>query len=377
MTRVFFARSHDADIPASDILGKPVHEHVLENLRACDAGGAANGVLVLGRETWLSANAVDALLSRAAGEDAAVSVTAVNVGAGAASPRGDVCAIYFPSGHSASPAPEDRAEVSATLAELAERAQPVRISAMELDWTDPPRHVRSIADRADVERAVMYARALALLRGGVRVRDPRSLLVRGALTCGADVEIDANVIIEGAVTLGEGVRIGSNVSLTDCSIGDRTLVRAYSLVEKAEIGADSAVGPYGRIRPGSIIGDSVRIGNFVEIKNSTIGAGGRISHLAFVGDSTLGRSVTIGAGTITCNHNWGRSAHTHIGDGAYIGSGCELVAPLTIGENATVGAGSTITSDVEPGKLAIARSKQVVVSGWERPSGGSSADGDR
>lgn len=374
MTRVLFARSHGANIPASDILDKPVHEHVLENIRACAAGGAAHGVLVLGRKTWLSANALDALISRTAGEDAAVSVTAVNARAGAAYAIGDLCAIYFPSGHSASPALEDRADVSATLAELAERAQPVLVSAMDLDWTDPPRHVLSVLDHSDIERAVLYGRARALLRGGVRVRDPRSLLIRGVLKCGPNVEIDANVIIEGTVTLGEGVRIGSNVSLTDCTIGDRTLVRAYSLVEKAEIGADSAVGPYGRIRPGSIIGDSVAIGNFVEIKNSTIGAGGRISHLAFVGDSTLGKSVTIGAGTITCNHNWGQSAHTHIGDGAYIGSGCQLVAPLTIGENATVGAGSTITSDVEPGKLTIARSKQVVVSQWKRPTGESGGD---
>lgn len=372
MTKVLFARAEGAGIPGSDILGKPVHEHVLENVRACAAGGGAHGVLVLGRETWLSAKAVDALISRAAREDAAVSVAAVNVGA--TSSIGSVCAIYFPPGHPASPALEDRTDDAATLAEWTEHARPVPVAAMELDWTDPPRYVLSVLDRSDIERAVMYARALALLGGGVRVRDPRSLLVRGALRCGPNVEIDANVIIEGSVTLGAGVRIGSNVSLTDCTIGDRTLVRAYSLVEKAEIGADSALGPYGRIRPGSIIGDSVMIGNFVEIKNSTIGAGGRINHLAFVGDSTLGKSVTIGAGTITCNHNWGQSAHTHIGDGAYIGSGCELVAPITIGENATVGAGSTITSDVEPGKLTIARSKQVVVPRWKRPTGGSGGD---
>lgn len=376
MMKVLFSRAQGASPTVLDILGGPLHQHVRDNVRAyASGGGAAEGVLVLGRETWLSTTAVDALLSRAAGSTAAVCVVAVNA-MGAGSP-GEACAIYYPSEHSASPALKDGDDVPTTLAELTERADPVRVSAMELDWADPPRYVRSIADRADVERAVIYGRALALLRGGVRVRDPRNLLVRGVLTCGANVEIDANVIIEGAVTLGEGVRIGSNVSLTDCTIGERTLVRAYSLVEKAEIGADSAVGPYGRIRPGSIIGDSVMIGNFVEIKNSTIGAGGRISHLAFVGDSTLGKSVTIGAGTITCNHNWGKSAHTHIGDGAYIGSGCELIAPLTIGENATVGAGSTITSDVEPGKLAIARSKQVVVARWKRPPEPPGGDGDR
>ena len=222
-------------------------------------------------------------------------------------------------------------------------------------------------DESVGEAEILYRRAVEALAAGVRIRDPRSIAIRGQLRCGKDVEIDLHVIIEGTVTLGDGVKVGANCILTSASVGPGTKINPYSMVEGAEIGSDGFVGPYARVRPGSVIGDSVSIGNFVEIKSSTIGSGSRINHLAFVGDATLGKNVTIGAGTITCNHDRRGVARTEIGEGAYIGSGCLLVAPISIGANATIGAGSTITEDAPEGKLTIARTRQATIENWTPP----------
>src|SRR3989338_3375165 len=182
---------------------------------------------------------------------------------------------------------------------------------------------------------------------GVYVHDVNNLYIRGDLQCGKGVEIDVNVIIEGNVKLGDGVKIGAHSILRNATIGDNTVVHPFSMVEDAMIGANTFVGPFGRVRPGSTIGDHVQIGNFVEIKNSDIGPRSRINHLAFLGDATLEENVTIGAGCITCNHNGSGAVNTQIKAGAYIGSGCLLVAPLSIGKDATIGAGSTITRSEE------------------------------
>jgi bifunctional UDP-N-acetylglucosamine pyrophosphorylase/glucosamine-1-phosphate N-acetyltransferase len=163
------------------------------------------------------------------------------------------------------------------------------------------------------------------------------------------------------------VKIGAHSILRNCRIGDKTSINPFSLVEQSHVGSNSFVGPYGRIRPGSVVGDNVQIGNYVEIKNSRVGDGSRINHHTFIGDATLDQNVTIGAGTITCNHDGFGAQQTIIERGAYIGSGCNLVAPLHIGENAIVGAGSTIASDVPAAKLTLARPRQTTIEDWQGP----------
>ena len=240
------------------------------------------------------------------------------------------------------------------------------IPGRALDPVRPPVRIKNLLDLAILERSILHERACAALLTGIRIRDPDRIEIRGELRCGSGVEIDVNVIIEGTVTLGEGVKIGANSILTNSTIGSNTRVHPFSIVEDAVIGSNTIIGPYGRVRPGSIIGDSAQIGNFVEIKNSEVGSGSRINHLAFIGDAKLERNVTIGAGSITCNHNGVGVSRTEIKAGAYVGSGCKLVAPLSIGENATIGAGSTITRDAPAGKLTLARSRQVTVENWTR-----------
>lgn len=235
---------------------------------------------------------------------------------------------------------------------------------------DPSEGVRvtTLVELARLERRILHQRALVALGAGVRLRDPDTTAIRGTLECGQNVEIDQNVIVEGRVRLGEGVRVGANAILINSTIGAHTRIEAYSLVENSVVGDHCLVGPYARLRPGTSIGDHSQIGNFVEIKNSVIGCRARINHHSFVGDAELADDVTLGAGTITCNHNQLGTVHTQIGAGAYIGSGTQLVAPIVIGAGATVGAGSTITEDVPPGKLTVARARQVTIEGWIPPA---------
>jgi len=227
--------------------------------------------------------------------------------------------------------------------------------------------IESNEELAAQEQRVLLERAMAAVRQGVRIRDPRTVYIRGTLTCGTGVEVDVNVIFEGAVTLGDGVTVGANSIVRSSRIGDHTRIHPFSLVDGATLGAHGFVGPYGRIRPDTVLGDRVQIGNFVEIKNSQIGSGSRINHHAFVGDARLADCVTIGAGTITCNHDGAGTSDTVIEEGAYIGSGCFLVAPLHIGAGATIGAGSTITRDVPAGKLTLARTPQTTIAEWPGP----------
>jgi len=222
---------------------------------------------------------------------------------------------------------------------------------------------------AQEERAILLGRADEAMKKGVRIRDPERLDIRGELICGSGVEIDINVVIEGKVVLGDDVQIGAYCILIDSTIGDGCTINPYSLVQGAVIGGNSFVGPYGRVRPGSILEDEVQIGNFVEIKNANIGSACRINHHAFVGDAALRQDVTIGAGTIICNHDSVKINRTVIEEGAFIGSGCNLVAPLTIGAHATIGSGSTITDDVPAEKLTIARTRQTTIEHWQGPRG--------
>jgi len=227
--------------------------------------------------------------------------------------------------------------------------------------------INEIIDKARIAKNKRLQKVYALMAEGVSVADPEQIYIRGKLQCGINVKLDVNVIVEGEVVLGDDVVVEANTILRDCKICSGSVVKSFSLVEESTVGAGSFVGPYARIRPNSDIGYSVQIGNFVEIKNACIGSNSRINHLSFVGDADLGQNVTIGAGTITCNHDSVGVNHTTIYEGAYIGSGCNLVAPLTVNANATVASGSTITDDVVGETLTVARARQVTVEGWMGP----------
>jgi bifunctional UDP-N-acetylglucosamine pyrophosphorylase / glucosamine-1-phosphate N-acetyltransferase len=218
--------------------------------------------------------------------------------------------------------------------------------------------------RLKKNKMLLYAENL--IREGVGIADPERIDIHGSLICGENVNIDINVIIKGNVKLGNNVTIGANSIISDSTIGNNSIIKPFSLIESARIGKNSFVGPYGRIREGTVINDFVQIGNFVEVKNATIMNECRINHLSFIGDADLAENVTMGAGSITCNHNGIESSKTIINHDAYIGSGVNLIAPLTIGSGSTIGAGSTINQDVPKGKLVIARSKQVEVNNWSR-----------
>ena len=220
---------------------------------------------------------------------------------------------------------------------------------------------------AQVEAEHRRLRAEALMLAGVTVADPARLDVRGEVEHGRDVQLDVNVILEGRVRLGDRVRIGPNVVIRDCEIGAGTVVNANCVLEQSVIGDGCIIGPFARMRPGNRLANGVHLGNFVEVKNSQIGEGSKANHLTYLGDTTIGVKVNVGAGTVTCNYDGANKHRTVIGDGAFIGSGAMLVAPVTVGEQATIGAGSTVTKDAPAGKLTIERSKQVSLDGWKRP----------
>ena len=226
--------------------------------------------------------------------------------------------------------------------------------------------INDVIDRSQKEREVLWKKAYKLIAAGVVVSDPQRLDIRGTLVCGKGVEIDINVIFEGDVMLEDGVIIGANCILRNCKVGKDTQINPFSLVEESIIGEKSFVGPYGRLRPGSKVGDNVQIGNFVEIKDANVASMCRINHHSFVGDADLAENVTIGAGTITCNHDGIRVNRTTIEDGAYIGSGCNLIAPLKINANSTIASGSTITEEVPGNTLTLARSRQVTIENWKK-----------
>jgi bifunctional UDP-N-acetylglucosamine pyrophosphorylase/glucosamine-1-phosphate N-acetyltransferase len=228
--------------------------------------------------------------------------------------------------------------------------------------------VNSKAQLAQLERVYQRRQADALLERGVTLADPARIDVRGELACGADVFIDVGCVFEGRVELGDGVRIGPHNVLRDCRVGAGTEVLGFCYLESATIGARARVGPFARMRPTVALADGVHIGNFVEVKNSTMGDGSKANHLAYVGDATVGARVNIGAGTIIANYDGVNKHRTTIGDDAQTGSNSVLVAPLEVGAGATIGAGSTISKNAPAGKLTVARAKQATVDGWKRPA---------
>jgi len=226
---------------------------------------------------------------------------------------------------------------------------------------------------AALERVWQRHQAEQLMRAGVTVLDPARLDVRGQISHGMDVSLDAGVIIEGRVVLGDNVRVGAGCILKDCEIGAGTEIKPYSLIDSAVVGARAVIGPFARLRPGSTLADEVHIGNFVETKATRMGTGSKANHLAYLGDSDIGAGVNIGAGTITCNYDGANKHKTTIGDDAFIGTNNSLVAPVTIGAGATTGAGSTISKDVPASTLAVARAVQKTIEGWQRPRKASKA----
>jgi len=231
--------------------------------------------------------------------------------------------------------------------------------------------VMGVNDRvqlAEAEAELQRRRVLTLLEDGVTVMDPLRLDVRGSVRAGRDVVLDINVVLEGEVVLGDDVTIGPGCVIRDCVIGDGTQVAAHSVLDDARIGSGCRIGPFARIRPGTELGAGVRIGNFVETKSSSFADGSKANHLSYIGDAQIGAGANVGAGTVTCNYDGVRKHRTVIGDGAFIGSGTMLVAPVTVGERATIGAGSVITKDAPADELSMSRAKQTVVPGWERPT---------
>ncbi|MDO8959594.1 MAG: bifunctional UDP-N-acetylglucosamine diphosphorylase/glucosamine-1-phosphate N-acetyltransferase GlmU [Rhodocyclaceae bacterium] len=210
--------------------------------------------------------------------------------------------------------------------------------------------INSKAQLAALERIHQRNLAEALMGEGVTLADPARIDVRGELVCGRDVSIDVNCVFEGRVVLGDGVRINAN-----CVIQD------------AVVGAGSIIGPFARLRPGTRLAEDVHVGNFVEVKNSTIAAHSKANHLAYIGDATVGSRVNVGAGTITCNYDGANKHRTVIEDDVFIGSDTQLVAPVTVGRGATLGAGTTLTRDAPPDALTVSRPKQISVTGWKRP----------
>jgi len=230
--------------------------------------------------------------------------------------------------------------------------------------------VNSRRELAELERRHQRQQADALLDAGVTLIDPARIDVRGSLRCGRDVTIDVGCVFEGNVSLADNVAIGPHCVIRDARIGAGTEIAAFSHLDSAEVGARCRLGPYARVRPATTLADEVHIGNFVEVKASAFGARSKANHLAYVGDTTVGADVNIGAGTITCNYDGAEKHRTVIEDDVHIGSDTQLVAPVTVGRGSTIGAGTTIWKDVPPGTLALNDKTQVTRNGWKRPRKG-------
>ena len=231
--------------------------------------------------------------------------------------------------------------------------------------------INSPLQLAELERAHQLRQAHALMEQGVRLQDPARLDLRGQLDCGQDVEIDVNCIFAGHVSLGEGVRVGANCVIANCSIAAGAVIHPFTHIDGEKLGVSvgegALIGPFARLRPGAQLAAEVHIGNFVEVKNSTLAKGAKANHLAYLGDATVGERVNFGAGSITANYDGANKHRTVIEADVHIGSNCVLIAPVTIGAGGTVGGGSTITKTTEPGALSVARGKQVSIANWARP----------
>lgn len=220
---------------------------------------------------------------------------------------------------------------------------------------------------AELERHYQRLQAEKLMVAGVSLADPARIDVRGELTVGNDSTIDVNVIFEGKVTIASNVVIGANCIIKDSEIGEGTVILPNSMIDSSVVGKDTNIGPFARLRPGTVLADEAKIGNFVETKNANIGHGSKVNHLSYIGDTDMGAGVNIGAGTITCNYDGANKHRTVIGDNAFIGSDTQLIAPVTVGAGATIGAGTTLSKDALEGRLTLTKSVQRTVEGWVRP----------
>ena len=227
--------------------------------------------------------------------------------------------------------------------------------------------VNSKIQLAELERIHQLNLAHQLLEQGVTLADPARIDIRGELHCARDVNIDVGCVFEGQVHIGQGVSIGAYCVIKNSRIADNANIKPFTHIDEASVGSDSQIGPYARLRPGTTLGADVHVGNFVEIKNSEFGAHSKANHLAYVGDTTVGSRVNIGAGTITCNYDGANKHRTVIEDDAFIGSDTQLVAPVTVGKGATIGAGTTLTKDAPPDSLTVSRARQTTIAGWQRP----------
>jgi bifunctional UDP-N-acetylglucosamine pyrophosphorylase/glucosamine-1-phosphate N-acetyltransferase len=227
--------------------------------------------------------------------------------------------------------------------------------------------VNSRQQLAELEREYQLFQAYEYMKLGVSFADPARVDFRGSCDFGKDVEVDVNVIFEGDNVIGENCKIGANSILKNTKLGANVIIEPMSILEDVHVQKNANIGPYARLRPGTEIGKGAKVGNFVEIKKSKLGAGSKASHLSYIGDADIGENVNIGAGTITCNYDGVNKFKTVIEDGAFIGSNTSLVAPVKIGENSTIGAGSTIVNDASANKLTLARARQLVVDKWKRP----------
>jgi bifunctional UDP-N-acetylglucosamine pyrophosphorylase/glucosamine-1-phosphate N-acetyltransferase len=248
-------------------------------------------------------------------------------------------------------------------------AEGVDVLGIQIEAGDEVLGINDKVQLAEAERSFQRAAARDLMQKGVTVADPARLDIRGRVTVGSDVFIDVGVVLCGDVHLGDRTRIGPNCVIIDSRLGADTIVHANSVLEGATTEVSCEIGPFARLRPGAELGPNAKIGNFVEVKKSRVGSGSKANHLSYIGDTTIGAEVNVGAGTITCNYDGIAKHRTTIGDGAFIGSGVMLVAPVEVGAGATIGAGSTITKDAPAETLSIARARQTAVPGWQRPTG--------
>ena len=238
-------------------------------------------------------------------------------------------------------------------------ADGVTVHGIKADSAEEVMGINDKIQLAEAERALQRRRVTELMKAGVGFADPARVDIRGTLECGSDVFIDVNTIFEGTVVLGDGVTVESNNLLRDTRIGDETVIHSNCHIEGGTTGAGCEIGPFARMRPGAVLADRVKLGNFVEVKKSTVDDGSKVNHLTYIGDTEIGKGVNIGAGTITCNYDGANKHKTIIDD--------ELVAPIRVGKNATIGAGSTLTKPAPDDQLTIERGKQMTVKGWQRP----------
>lgn len=242
---------------------------------------------------------------------------------------------------------------------LAVAAEPIAVA-------EDAQGVNTLKQLEQAERHFQRQQADRLLEQGCCLRDAKRLDIRGEVEVGTGVVIDVNVVLEGKVTIGDNVQIGLNCYLKNVVIGEGTTIKPYTMMEDATVGCACSIGPYARLRPGSVIEDQGQVGNFVELKKSTIGKRSKVNHLSYIGDSTVGKDTNIGAGTITCNYDGAAKHQTIIGDNVFIGSDTQLIAPVTIEDGATIGAGSTITKDAPKETLTLSRAEQTSIAGWKR-----------